>query len=176
MSKALAEAIEAQDGKAAFEALPEKRQLWCQEFLKDLNASRATIRAGYKTAHPNKMGTQIKNNEGVKLALSYLQQERQEQMAIDANFVIQKILKSIDRAEAKENEQAVLRGAELLAKHLGMFIEKTEISGPDGDAIRMQQKVQEDVRDFTSAISRLARRGKPGSVSESADNGSESSS
>jgi hypothetical protein len=95
-------------------------------------------------------------------------------MNVDANFVLDKIIKSIGRAERKENEQAVLRGAELLARHLGMFVEKTEISGPEGEDIRMKQRVEEDVRDFTSAISRLASRGRTREVSESTDDGSES--
>ena len=152
------EAIDANDPKACLEALSGKQQLFCHEYLKDLNASRAVVRAGYDTANPNRMGTQLKNHPGIAFAIKGLQEERQDKMHLDANFVIQKILKSMERAENKENEAAVLRGAELLAKHLGMFVEKTEISGPDGDAIRMQQKVAEDVRDFTASLSRLARR------------------
>lgn len=163
------------DGEAILEALSERQRNFCYEFLKDLNASRAVIRAGYETAHPNKMGTQLKNHPGVKAALEYLQKDRMDKMNVDAAFVLDKIIKSIDRAEKKGNEAAVLRGAELLAKHLGMFVDRQEISGPEGSEIAVrEQKIEEDVRDFTSAISRLVRRGGTPEVAKPTNAGSDS--
>lgn len=173
LPKRLREAIETGTGEAVLEALTDKQKMFAKEYLKDLNASRAVLRAGYDTQNANRMGTQLKNHVGVQIALRYLQADREEQMNIDANFVLDKIIKSIGRAEQRQNEQAVLRGAELLARHLGMFIDKTEISGPEGEDIRMQQKVEEDVRDFTSAISRLATRGKEKSVPKPTVDGGE---
>lgn len=175
LSPKLKAAMEAEDGEAILEALSEKQRNFCYEFLKDLNASRAVIRAGYNTQNPNKMGTQVKNHPGVKAALAYLQKDRSDKMNVDAAFVLNKIIQSIGRAEKKGNEAAVLRGAELLAKHLGMFVERQEISGPEGSEIAVQQrKIEEDVRDFTSAISRLARRAGSGDLPESANTGSDS--
>jgi hypothetical protein len=46
-----------------------------------------------------------------------------------------------------------------MARALGMFIERKEISGPNGDAIRYQQ-VQEAADAFTSAINGLIERGR----------------
>lgn len=172
----LREAVMSGDGEAILEALTEKQRQFCYEFLKDLNASRAVVRAGYETSNPNRIGSQLKQHAGIKAALEYLQQDRQKQMSVDAHFVLEKIIKSIDRAEQRGNETAVLRGAELLAKHLGMFVERSEVSGPEGSDIRIaqQQKLEEDVRDFTSAISRLANRGATKQVPEPTEHGSDS--
>lgn len=152
-------AIDAGDPDACFEALTAKQKLFCEEYLKDLNASRAVLRAGYKTTNANRIGHELMQKEGVRFAIDGLMAERAEKTKVDANFVIQKILKSLERAESKENETAVLRAAELLAKHLGMFVEKTEISGPEAGAIELEKRTQEDIAAFTSSIARLSRRG-----------------
>lgn len=153
------EAIDAGDAEACFDALTPKQQRFCEEFLKDLNASRAVIRAGYKTANANRVGHELRQKPGIKFALDGLMAERADKVKVDANFVIQKVLKSLERAEQKENETAVLRAAELLAKHLGMFVEKHEVSGPEAGAIELERRTREDVAAFTSSIARLARRG-----------------
>ena len=151
-------AIDAGDHEACFAALTAKQQRFCEEYLKDLNASRAVLRAGYKTANANRIGHELMQKEGVRFALDGLMTERADKVKVDANFVIQKVLKSLERAENKENETAVLRAAELLAKHLGMFVEKTEISGPEAGAIELERRTREDIAAFTSSIARLAGR------------------
>ncbi len=152
------EAINAGDPEACLSALTTKQQRFCEEYLKDLNASRAVIRAGYKTTNPNRIGHELMQKEGVRFALDGLMADRAEKVKVDANFVIQKVLKSLERAENKENETAVLRAAELLAKHLGMFIERTEVSGPEAGAIELEKRTREDIAAFTGAIARLSRR------------------
>lgn len=152
------EALDAGDPQACLEALTAKQQRFCTEYPKDLNASRAVLRAGYKTANPNRIGHELMQKEGVRFAIDGLMADRAEKVKVDANFVLRKIIRSLERAEEKENETAVLRASELLAKHLGMFIDKTEVSGPEGNALEMERRTEEDVRDFTSAIARLVAR------------------
>ncbi len=158
-SKALKEAIANNDGAAVLEHMPDRMKAFCYEYLKDLNATQAVLRAGYDTVHPNRIGTQLKNKPAVNIALDYLQKDREQKLKVDATFVLDKIIKSIDRAEKKGNEAAVLRGAELLAKHLGMFVDRQEISGPNGDAIRVQEEqIRQTAEDFKSKILTLSRK------------------
>lgn len=165
-------AMEAEDGEAILEALTDKQRLFCYEYLVDLNASQAVLRAGYETQNANRMGTQVRNHPGVKAALAYLQKDRLDKNMVDSNFVLDKIIKSIGRAEKKGNEAAVLRGAELLAKHLGMFIERQEISGPDGEAIHIkEEQVRQNVEQFKSKLASLAKRSGTGNVVEFPDSG-----
>lgn len=167
-------AIDDNDPEACLAALTEKQRRFCEEYLKDLNASRAVLRAGYETSNPNRIGHELMQKPGVKFALDGLTAGRAHKVKIDANFVLQKIIRSLERAEEKENETAVLRASELLAKHLGMFVEKTEISGPEAGSIEMQRKIDADVRDFTSAITRLSKRGAESRDAGEPDSGSES--
>lgn len=162
-------AIDAGDAEACLDALTTKQRLFCEEYLKDLNASRAVLRAGYKTENPNRIGHELMQKEGVRFAIDGLMADRAEKTKVDANFVIQKVLKSIERSEESRNEAALLRGAELLARHLGMFVDKTEISGPEAGAIELERKTREDVAAFQSAIVRLAGRGDAGEDAEGDD-------
>jgi phage terminase small subunit len=160
LSKKLQAAIETGDGETVLEALTEKQRLFCYEFIKDLNASQAAIRAGYdSSSHANQIGSQLKSNPAIKVAIAHLTKDRSEKMIVDAGFVLDKIIKSIDRAEKKGNEPAVLRGAELLARHLGMFVDRQEISGPNGDAIRVQEEqIRQTAEQFKSKILSLSKK------------------
>ena len=79
-------------------------------------------------------------------------------MELTVDYVVNKLVAIVEETEAG-NPNAALRGLELLAKHLGMLKEKTEISGPNGGAIEYEQKVKEDAANLESAIARLAERG-----------------
>ena len=162
-------AIDAGDPEACLDALTTKQQRFCEEYLKDLNASRAALRAGYKTGNPNRVGHELMQKEGIKFALDGLMADRAEKVKVDANYVLNKIIKSLERAEGKENETAVLRASELLAKHLGMFVEKTEVSGPEAGAIELERRTREDIAAFTSSIARLSTRGRANDDDEGTD-------
>jgi len=151
--------------------LSAKQALFVEEYLVDLNGSAAVIRAGYQTTSPNRIATDLLRHPLVRKAIKERQAERLERTALSQDFVINKLI-SIVEATEQGNPQAAIRGLELLGKHLAMFKERQEISGPDGQAIQMQ-KVTEDVADFTSAIARLADRGRTGGVAEQADTGTE---
>ncbi len=156
----MAQAIADNDGEKVLSLLTEKQRLFCYEFLKDLNGSQAALRAGYATKYPEKVANELKRNEGVQIALAYLRKGQEEKMNVDVTFVLNKIIKSIDRAEKKGNETAVLRGAELLAKHLGMFVDRQEISGPGGEAIHVkEEQVRQTAEEFKSKILSLSRKG-----------------
>lgn len=135
--------------------LSTKMHRFIEEYLVDLNATAAVLRAGYKTRNPNRIGTELLRHPVVKKELDRLQDERRERMELTADYVLTKLVSIVEETE-KGNPNAALRGLELLGKHLGLYRDKTEISGPDGQAIQTEQKVKQDVADFTSRLSRLA--------------------
>lgn len=159
ISQKSTKAIESGDVQAVIDSLSDRQKVFCEEYLKDLNATQAAIRAGYTAKNAKQVAFQLMENQAIRIAIDGLRAERSKGTDVTKDFVLRGIQKAIRLAEEAGNLNALLRGHELLARHLGMFIERTEISGPDGDAIRMEQKVKEDVADFTSAIARLARRG-----------------
>lgn len=150
-------AIESGDVQEVIDSLSEKQKNFCVEFLKDLNATQAVIRAGYNTDYPNRIGFQLMENPAIRIAIDALKVERKMHSDITKDTVLEGIQKAIRMASESNNTNAMLRGYELLARHLGMFIERTEISGPDGEAIQIQ-KNQEQAEEFTAAIANLAKR------------------
>lgn len=145
-----------------------KMALFVNEYFVDLCAYKAVVRAGYKVrSHQNAvaMATQLMNHPHVRKAIEERMAEKREQSELEASYVIQKLIKIVEDTESN-NPQAALRGLELLGKHLGLYRDKQEISGPDGGAIEVQKKkVSDDVADFTSRIDRLAQcRGEGGVV------------
>jgi len=152
-------AIESGDLQSVIDALSEKQRRFCEEFLVDLNATQAVVRAGYNTKYPNRIAFQLMENPAIRIAIDALRMERDKNTDVTKDFVLQKMVKLLRAAEEAGNLNAALRAVELLAKHKGMFVERTEISGPDGDAIEIK-KIEEDVADFTSAITRLVDRGR----------------
>jgi phage terminase small subunit len=126
------------------------------EYLKDLNGSRAVMAAGYNTNNANRIAYQLLRNPRIRLTIELLQLERAKKTTVTKDYVLKKIMKIVEAVE-EENPQAALRGLELLGKHLALFVERQEITGKDGEAIKYE-KAEEDARDFTSAIASLAER------------------
>jgi phage terminase small subunit len=150
-------AIDSGNVQSVIDSLSERQRRFCEEYLVDLNATQAITRSGYNTKYPNRVAFQLMENPAVRIAIDALRAQRSKATDVTKDFVLQGITKAIRKAEESGNHNAVLRGYELLARHLQMFIERTEISGPDGNAIELK-KIEEDVADFTSAITRIAER------------------
>lgn len=156
--KNIMKALDAGDIQKVIDNLTPRQRRFAEEYMVDFNGSAAAIRAGYKTKYPNKVGSELLDHPGVRAAIDKITLERASKSVIKPEYVVRKIAKTIEKAEADGNHNAVLRGCELLARHLGMFIERTEISGPNGEAIKYEQ-VREAADAFTSAISGLIERG-----------------
>lgn len=147
-----------------------KMAAFVDEYLVDLNGSAACLRAGYKTNNPTRVATELLNHPLVLKALDERQTERRERLELSADYVIHKLIDIVDATD-KSNPTAALRGLELLGRHLGLYRDRQEISGPDGGAIEYEQKLKEDNAALESAIARLSTRGGTGSVVEFPDTG-----
>lgn len=158
----LAKALASGDGDAVYDALTGKQQAFVDAYLLDLNASNAA-RIAYDTDRPNVMASELMRNPGVRFAIDHLKSIRAEGSVVTSDYVLREVQKIIEDNK-QGNGNVALRGLELLAKHLGMLKDRTEISGPDGEAIRYEQTKEEDATAFTSAIARLATRGGAGGV------------
>jgi phage terminase small subunit len=159
LSQKTQQALDSGDVQAVIDSLSERQRLFCEEYLKDLNAGNAVLRSGYNTNNPKQMGSEILTNPAVRITIDALRAERSKNSDVTKDYVLRKIVRTLEKAEADNNHTAVLRASELLAKHLGMFIERQEISGPDGEAIKYEKTV-EDATDFTNSIASLAKRAK----------------
>lgn len=165
--KALAEG----DIEGVIAGLNVRQRRFCEEYLVDYNAAASVTRAGYPTKYPNRVGYQMMRNPAIRACIDQLTLQRADKNVLKPEYVTNKIVKTIDKAEKDNNHTAVLRGCELLARHLGMFIERQEISGPNGSAIELKQ-VKDAADAFTSAIAGLVERRGEGNLSLVSDRGS----
>lgn len=146
--------------------LTAKMESFVNEYFVDLNASQACLRAGYKTRSPNKMATKLMNHPLVQEEIKKRMELRQEKAELTAEYVLTKLVSIVDKTE-EANPQAALRGLELLGKHLGLYRDRQEISGPDGEAIHVkEEQVRQNVEHFKSKLTRLANRTGTGNVVE----------
>ena len=108
--------------------LTPKQEHFVAEYLIDLNATQAAIRAGYskKTAHvigPENLGKPI-----IAAAIARAQGDRTERTNITQDYVLESIVSAMERCKQDDtfNAAGVFKGAELLGKHLGLFQGETK--------------------------------------------------
>lgn len=73
--------------------LTEKQKIFAKEYLIDLNATKAAIRAGYSQRTAYSQGQRLLKNVEIQTLISKLMEERSERTEITADRVIQEIAK-----------------------------------------------------------------------------------
>jgi|LGVF01.2.fsa_nt_gb phage terminase small subunit len=106
--------------------LTAKQEAFCLEYLKDLNATQAAIRAGYGEKNANKVGPENLVKLGVSERIAELMKERVEKTKIDAAWVLRQAVKVYDRC--MQAEQVMVAG-EPLTDADGNNVYKFEHSG-----------------------------------------------
>lgn len=141
-------------------ALSARQRAFCEEYVVDFNGTAAVKRAGYSHNYADRMASTLQRNDGVIAYIDYLTGSKEAKItAIDPDYVISKVTQIVSAEGSKDSDK--LRGLELLARHLGMFIDRTEISGKDGEAIRIEnQRIEEESENFINNIRRIADKRK----------------
>ncbi len=96
--------------------LTPKQSLFIKEYLIDLNATQAAIRAGYSEKTANEQGCQNLAKLNISEAVNKALQERAEQLDIDAEWVLRKAVELVKQFQANDNPAAV-SALNLVAKH-----------------------------------------------------------
>ena len=145
-------------------ALEPKQEAFCQEYLKDLNGTQAAMRAGYtdKPATAKVQASRLLSNDNVVARIQALMDERLDRTRIDQDYVLTSLKVVAERClqrapvmvrRGREFVQMVdeegrnvwrfdsmgaNKSLELLGKHLKLFTEKHEHTGPDGKPIEFR--------------------------------------
>ena len=101
-----------------------KQKAFVAEYLVDLNATQAVIRAGYSSKrNADKIGSQLLGNTRVYAAIQDAMAARESRTEITQDYVLVKIRDTIERCSGEDefNPQSIMKGCELLGKHLGLF-------------------------------------------------------
>jgi len=121
--------------------LTAKQEQFCQEYMIDLNASAAAIRAGYSEKTAGVMGHENLNKPQIADRIAELKKSRAEKVSISQEDVLNNLIKAMNISMGKEDThvvanldgtigsvalkktdvQAFLKANEMLAKHLGFF-------------------------------------------------------
>lgn len=130
--------------------LNDKQRLFVEEYLKDLNATQAAIRAGYSAKRADAIGYENLRKPEIKSAIQEAMKAREKRTEITQDYVLTTIRNTIERCSQAEpvldkegnptgeyrfDATSVLKGSELLGKHLGLFKEKMELTGKNGTPI-----------------------------------------
>lgn len=87
--------------------LTPKQERFVQEYLIDLNATQAAIRAGYSARNADKIGPALVGKIRVRAAISAMQERRAKRTEIDADRILTD-LEAITRADPRELMQVKL--------------------------------------------------------------------
>ncbi|WP_313679065.1 terminase small subunit [Pantoea vagans] len=73
-------------------ALIDKQEMFCREYLIDLNAMQAAIRAGYSENTARKIGSENLSKPDIQNRIAELKVQRNEQINIDAAYVLRRLV------------------------------------------------------------------------------------
>lgn len=126
--------------------LTPKQERFVCEYLKDLNATQAAIRAGYSEKSAAQIGAENLRKPAIKEAIDAKLEELNNSAIADANETLEYLSRVLRGEEVDEvlrlsgsGEQSKtalrvaakdrMRAAELLGKYYGLFVDRTAVTG-----------------------------------------------
>jgi phage terminase small subunit len=115
--------------------LTPKQTRFIEEYLVDLNATQAAIRAGYSARTATVIGNENLTKPYIQAAIQIAQLARSERTQITVDKVLEDIeLIKLNAMQQEDdgkmiNHAGALKACELQGKHLKMFVDKVEHSG-----------------------------------------------
>lgn len=171
-------------------ALTPKQARFVEEYLVDLNATQAAIRAGYSERTANEQGARLLANASVQAAIAAAVEARSKSTGITAGRVLQEYarialldprkatrwtdgtMRLVSSDEIDDDTAAAISEISIdkdgrvklkfwpkvgaldsIGKHLQMFIERREISGPDGGPIKVEGLTDEQLHALINKLS-----------------------
>jgi len=98
--------------------LREKQKRFCEEYLIDLNATKACIRAGYSKKTAGEMGYENLNKPHLQAYIQQLQGEIKKRNRISIDSILNRINNTADNAEEDKDK---LKALDMLMRHLGGY-------------------------------------------------------
>ena len=101
--------------------LTDKQKRFCEEYLIDLNATQAALRAGYKAKTARSQGQRMLTKVDIQRHITDLMKERSDRTALTSDSVLQELSRIAMAQDVEITGKEKLRALELLGKHLGLF-------------------------------------------------------
>lgn len=153
--------------------LTAKQELFCQEYIIDLNATQAAIRAGYSERTARVTASKLLAKANISARVKELKDKRAEKLELDAYWVLKRLKDISDRSMQAEpvmefdresgemietgeyafDSQGANRSTELIGKHIGMFDPKLKLQMKMLDT--QIKKLEKDLQTDTSTEDKL---------------------
>lgn len=104
--------------------ISEKQKRFCEEYLIDLNATQAAIRAGYSEKNASRIAIDLLNKIHVSEYLGHMREEQSKRTGITADKVLEEISRIAFTEDVEVSGKEKMHALEMLAKHLGVFDQK----------------------------------------------------
>ena len=153
--------------------LTPKQSDFVKQYLVDLNATQAAIRAGYSPKTANQQGSRLLAHVKVQRAIITAKKKRSVRVGVDVDWVLMRLVENVDRSmkavevldrEGESTGEWQYQGAvanralELIGKHLGMFPERHEMGGLGGGPIKMVTAAEVSDEVLASIVQRRTSR------------------
>ena len=109
--------------------LTPKQQRFVDEYLIDLNATQAAIRAGYKEKRAYSTGHENLKKPEIQTAIATARLELSERTSVTQDIVVEGLLEEARFKGDGTTHGARVKAWEVLGKYLGMFDRKAEDAG-----------------------------------------------
>lgn len=153
--------------------LTDKQELFAREYLKDLNATQAAIRAGYSEKAARNQSHRMMTNDDITQRIAELNTERVNRVEIDADYVLRQAVKLHERCMQEVEPITDRRGEEitdeggktifgfdakgaaaalkLVGEHISVQAFKVNVknehTGPNGGPIQYTDITEEELQD-----------------------------
>ena len=130
-----------------------KQKLFCEEYLVDLNATQAAVRAGYSARTAHAIGQENLRKPIIADAVAAAQAERMERILLDADDVIAGLLREAQNYGQGASHSARVAAWTQLGKHVGLFRDDVNLNikhAPADDSIAAMMKAIDGKAHFTS--------------------------
>ncbi len=140
-------------------SLTPKQQLFVAEYLVDLNATKAAVRAGYSKKTAYSVGHENLKKPEVAAAIQEAMEARSERTKADQDWIVERLVENVERAMTVEpvmvggveTGEYVYQGnvankaLELLGRHAGMFNDKLKL-GADTSLLDLMRRIDGKTR------------------------------
>jgi len=124
-------------------ALTDKREMFCREYLIDLNATKAAIRAGYSDKTANRIAAQLLSKLDIQNRIAELKAQRNDEVGINSAYVLRRLVE-IDQMDVidiltESGDLRPIRDWPLCWRTTLSGLDIQAISGEEGTAALMKK-------------------------------------
>ena len=150
-----------------------KQQKFAEAYVATNDAKQSLLNAGYAPVHRTDTGEldasktvkrahQYLSNPKIRAYIETLREEVVEKVSWDAQKVMDKVYQTYMRATDAEDYTNANRSMELIAKHLGMFVDKKEIRQ---EISGINEDDEQDIQKLAEVIGlKVVKNGRQGQV------------